>query len=84
MYVRRVYRPYTPLSINYEEGDGTDDGEALLSLPGSSIPGWCNITQVGAHARPTDSLDHLPLPHPRLGSTNPRIWRAAYVIFICS
>lgn len=28
VYVRRAYRAYTLLSIDYEEGDGTDDGEA--------------------------------------------------------
>ena len=34
VYVRRAYRAYTLLSIDYEEGDGTDDGEA------SSIVTW--------------------------------------------
>ncbi|KAI0046521.1 acetyl CoA carboxylase [Auriscalpium vulgare] len=28
VYVRRAYRAYTLLSIDYEEGDGSDDGEA--------------------------------------------------------
>jgi acetyl-CoA carboxylase/biotin carboxylase 1 len=27
VYVRRAYRAYTLLSIDYEEGDGLDDGE---------------------------------------------------------
>lgn len=27
MYVRRGYRMYSLLSIDYEEGDGSDDGE---------------------------------------------------------
>lgn len=27
VYVRRAYRAYTLLSIDYEEGDGVDDGE---------------------------------------------------------
>ena len=34
VYVRRAYRAYTLLSIDYDEGDGTDDGEA------SSIVTW--------------------------------------------
>jgi len=27
VYIRRAYRAYTLLSIDYEEGDGLDDGE---------------------------------------------------------
>ena len=27
VYVRRAYRAYSLLSIDYEEGDGLDDGE---------------------------------------------------------
>jgi hypothetical protein len=27
VYIRRAYRAYTLLSIDYEEGDGVDDGE---------------------------------------------------------
>jgi hypothetical protein len=29
VYVRQAYYTYTLLSIDYEEGDGTDDGEAF-------------------------------------------------------
>lgn len=28
VYVRRAYKAYTLLSVDYEEGDGMDDGEA--------------------------------------------------------
>lgn len=28
VYVRRAYKAYTLLSVDYEEGDGLDDGEA--------------------------------------------------------
>lgn len=28
VYVRRAYRAYTVLTIDYEEGDGMDDGDA--------------------------------------------------------
>jgi acetyl-CoA carboxylase/biotin carboxylase 1 len=28
VYIRRAYRAYTVLNIDYEEGDGTDDGDA--------------------------------------------------------
>ena len=28
VYVRRAYRAYSLLSIDYEEGDGMDDGDA--------------------------------------------------------
>lgn len=28
VYVRRAYRAYTVLTIDYEEGDGLDDGDA--------------------------------------------------------
>ena len=28
VYARRAYRAYTLLSIDYEEGDGMDDGDA--------------------------------------------------------
>ena len=28
VYVRRAYKAYTLLSLDYEEGDGMDDGEA--------------------------------------------------------
>ena len=27
MYIRRAYRAYTLLAIDYEEGDGLEDGE---------------------------------------------------------
>jgi hypothetical protein len=51
--VRRAYRAYTLLSIDYEEGDGTDDGEA----PG--IVTWrFNLGQ--SHSPPqTPRLDKL-------------------------
>ena len=83
MYAQRTAH-ITLLLIGCEERDGTDDREALLSVSESSIPGWRNITQIGAHGRPTDRLDHLLLPHPWLWSTNRRTWRVAYVIFIRS
>lgn len=53
VYVRRAYRAYTLLSIDYEEGDGTDDGEA----PG--IVTWrFNLGQ--SHSPPqTPRLDKL-------------------------
>jgi len=28
VYIRRAYKAYTLLSVDYEEGDGLDDGEA--------------------------------------------------------
>ena len=28
VYVRRAYKAYTLLSVDYEEGDGMDDGDA--------------------------------------------------------
>jgi acetyl-CoA carboxylase / biotin carboxylase 1 len=44
--VRRAYRAYTLLSIDYEEGDGLDDGE----LP--SVVTWrFNLGQ--SHSPPT-------------------------------
>lgn len=30
MYVRRAYRAYTVMSIDYEEGDSLDDGEPTI------------------------------------------------------
>ena len=32
VYVRRAYRAYTLLSIDYEEGDTLDDGEAPTAV----------------------------------------------------
>jgi len=53
VYIRRAYRAYTLLSIDYEEGDGTDDGEA------PSIVTWrFNLGQ--SHSPPqTPRLDKL-------------------------
>lgn len=53
VYVRRAYRAYTLLSIDYEEGDGTDDGEA------AGIVTWrFNLGQ--SHSPPqTPRLDKL-------------------------
>ncbi|KAI9464497.1 acetyl CoA carboxylase [Lactarius psammicola] len=60
VYVRRAYRAYTLLSIDHEEGDGTDDGEA------PSIVTWrFNLGQ--SHSPPqTPRLDksgELPRRH---------------------
>ncbi|KAI0306019.1 acetyl-CoA carboxylase [Multifurca ochricompacta] len=60
VYVRRAYRAYTLLSIDYEEGDGTDDGEA------PSIVTWrFNLGQ--SHSPPQtprlDKLGELPRRH---------------------
>ena len=44
VYVRRAYRAYSLLSIDYEEGDGMDDGDAphivtwRFNLPQSHSP----------------------------------------------
>jgi acetyl-CoA carboxylase / biotin carboxylase 1 len=53
VYIRRAYRAYTLLSIDYEEGDGTDDGEA------SSIVTWrFNLGQSRSPPQ-TPRLDRL-------------------------
>ncbi|KAH9992441.1 acetyl CoA carboxylase [Russula vinacea] len=64
VYVRRAYRAYTLLSIDYEEGDGTDDGEA----PG--IVTWrFNLGQ--SHSPPqTPRLDKLSENPRRHGSVS--------------
>ncbi|KAH9992745.1 acetyl CoA carboxylase [Russula compacta] len=60
VYVRRAYRAYNLLSIDYEEGDGTDDGEA------PTIVTWrFNLGQ--SHSPPQtprlDRLGELPRRH---------------------
>ncbi|KAI9509668.1 acetyl CoA carboxylase [Russula earlei] len=60
VYVRRAYRAYNLLSIDYEEGDGTDDGEV------PSIVTWrFNLGQ--SHSPPQtprlDKLGDLPRRH---------------------
>ncbi len=57
VYVRRAYRAYTLLSVDYEEGDGTDDGE------GPSIVTWrFNLGQ--SHSPPqTPRLDKSGCVH---------------------
>ena len=51
IYVRRAYRAYTLLSLDYEEGDGVDDGEV------PSVVTWrFNLGQ-----------SHSPPSTPRLG-----------------
>ncbi|KAH9975794.1 acetyl CoA carboxylase [Lactifluus volemus] len=58
VYVRRAYRAYTLLSIDYEEGDGTDDGEA------PSIVTWrFNLGQ--SHSPPQTPLLDKPGESPR-------------------
>ncbi|KAI0286000.1 acetyl CoA carboxylase [Russula aff. rugulosa BPL654] len=64
VYIRRAYRAYTLLSIDYEEGDGTDDGEA------SSIVTWrFNLGQSRSPPQ-TPRLDRLGDSPRRHGSVS--------------
>ncbi len=48
VYVRRAYRAYSVLSIDYEEGDTLDDGE-IPSVPHMAVQYWDNLTLLRRH-----------------------------------
>ena len=63
VYVRRAYRAYSLLSIDYEEGDTLDDGEV------PTVVNW-RFNLGRSHSPPaTPALDRPPLPK-RAGSVS--------------
>lgn len=49
VYIRRSYRAYSLLSIDYEEGDGMDDGE------GPNVAIW-HFNRANTHSPPSTPL----------------------------